>query len=533
MTKLLVGSHLKYNWLQNSIYVMVYAAVVGFCKVALSIAMEIQVTAGAGMMAIGLLYGIMILSVMFKMQILTNRNLWYTYHELGMTGKEAARIIMIEDAIRMAFGCILGIILGSQMIRHLYQSTINIALLDLLVILCITIAFLAAFFLQIQFLFSHIWHEELEDRESMVYHIEGIPLSIKNVIREKNKLYFIVTIIAVGIVIFNTIIIVLKSDQSEIYFNKAICVDFFLSDVNTNENKIRTEDQYVLEEDISEVENSKYFLEGGRIFHNLDKEKVTLSTTQLPETSLFPLFYDFEFEMSEDRNYYFNLYGVDDFIFEKMEIIEGSLDLEKLKSGKYIIYGLERTPTAEEYTGKVSEEWKYFHIGDKITLCGRDKKQEYEILCICAMNHSYAEQNNYSYPGHELTFYLPAEEYLSYGSDCVMRYLLNASDTEAMEEEMGAIKYESQNAWRERYQEDADKIKMVAQYFCMACIGIGIFVYCNTIFVSIISRKQEFMILSDIGISNKQITRMLLAEGGVYAVVVSIVSIGCTLLLAF
>ena len=84
----------------------------------------------------------------------------------------------------------------------------------------------------------------------MVYHIEGIPLSIKNVIREKNKLYFIVTIIAVGIVIFNTIIIVLKSDQSEIYFNKAICVDFFLSDVNTNENKIRTEDQYVLEEDI-------------------------------------------------------------------------------------------------------------------------------------------------------------------------------------------------------------------------------------------------------------------------------------------
>ena len=104
MTKLLVGSHLKYNWLQNSIYVMVYAAVVGFYKVALSIAMEIQVTAGAGMMAIGLLYGIMILSVMFKMQILTNRNLWYTYHELGMTGKEAARIIMIEDAIRMYSG---------------------------------------------------------------------------------------------------------------------------------------------------------------------------------------------------------------------------------------------------------------------------------------------------------------------------------------------------------------------------------------------------------------------------------------------
>ena len=533
MTKLLVASHLKSKWLQNIIYITIYAVVVGFYRLALSIAMEIQGNTSVAIVIIGLLYGTMIFSVVFKMQILTNRNIWFTYHEMGMVKKEAAKIILVEDIVLMTFANVLGIGLGSKIINHLYQVTVNAIMLNLITILCIVIIFLIAFFQQTQFVFSYIWHKKSTDRYSIVSKMEGVPISVKNVIREKSKLHFIVTIITLGIVIFNTIIIVLKSDESEIYFDKAICVDFFLSDVDTNENVIRKEEQYVLEEDILQVEKSKYFLEGGRLFHNLNREKITLHTTQLPETSSFELFYGHEFERALDGNYYLNLYGADDFVFKEMEIIEGNIDLEKLKSGKYIVYGLERKPTVEEYIGKVSDEWKYFDVGDRITLCGKEKTQEYEILCICVVNHSYAEQINYAYPGHELTFYLPTNEYLSYGDDYSMRYLFNVSDVEAMEKEMGVLRYESQGMWRERYEEDANKIKTVSQYFSIACVGIGIFVYCNTILVSLISRRDEFIILSNIGISKKQILRMLLAEGGLYAVIVSIISIACTIFMAY
>lgn len=533
MIKLLVISHLKSKWMQSIIYIMIYTVVVGFYKMALSIAMEIQGSTSAAIMLIGLLYGSMIFSVMFKMQILMNRSIWSIYHEMGMMKKEAARMIVIEDVVLITFGAVLGSVLGNWIIYHLYQPTINVVTLDVVIILCIVIVFLIAFFLQLEFLFSHIWYKEPVDRYDIAYKREGIPLSVKNVIREKSKLYFIVMTITFGVVIFNTIIIVLKSDQSDIYFDKAICVDFFLSAVDTSENEMRKEEQYVLEEDILQVERSNYFLDGGRLFHNLNREKVTLQTTQLPEASSFELFYGREFERALDGNYYLNLYGADDFVFKEMEIVEGNIDLEKLKSGKYIIYGLERKPTAEEYIGKISDEWKYFHVGDNITLCGSGKTQEYEILCVCVVNHSYAEQNNYAYPGHELTFYLPTNEYLIYGNDYAMRYLFNVTDVEAMEKEMGALRYESCNMWRERYEEDANKIKMVAQYFGIACVGIGIFVYCNTILVSLMSRKNEFIILSEIGISKKQILRMLLAEGGLYAVIVSIVSIGCTILMAY
>ena len=533
MIKLLVISHLKSKWMQSIIYIMIYTVVVGFYKMALSIAMEIQGSTSAAIMLIGLLYGSMIFSVMFKMQILMNRSIWSIYHEMGMMKKEAARMIVIEDVVLITFGAVLGSVLGNWIIYHLYQPTINVVTLEVVIILCIVIVFLIAFFLQLEFLFSHIWYKEPVDRYDIAYKREGIPLSVKNVIREKSKLYFIVMTITFGVVIFNTIIIVLKSDQSDIYFDKAICVDFFLSAVDTSENEMRKEEQYVLEEDILQVERSNYFLDGGRLFHNLNREKVTLQTTQLPEASSFELFYGREFERALDGNYYLNLYGADDFVFKEMEIVEGNIDLEKLKSGKYIIYGLERKPTAEEYIGKISDEWKYFHVGDKITLCGSGKTQEYEILCVCVVNHSYAEQNNYAYPGHELTFYLPTNEYLIYGNDYAMRYLFNVTDVEAMEKEMGALRYESCNMWRERYEEDANKIKMVAQYFGIACVGIGIFVYCNTILVSLMSRKNEFIILSEIGISKKQILRMLLAEGGLYAVIVSIVSIGCTILMAY
>ena len=66
MIKLLVISHLKSKWMQSIIYIMIYTVVVGFYKMALSIAMEIQGSTTAAIMLIGLLYGSMIFSVMFN-----------------------------------------------------------------------------------------------------------------------------------------------------------------------------------------------------------------------------------------------------------------------------------------------------------------------------------------------------------------------------------------------------------------------------------------------------------------------------------
>ena len=136
--------------------------------------------------------------------------------------------------------------------------------------------------------------------------------------------------------------------RQSLRYTQKVLADFKKAADNCFDADVERFDWWTKKERRCEYEKSKYFLEGGRLFHNLNREKITLHTTQLPETSSFELFYGHEFERALDGNYYLNLYGADDFVFKEMEIIEGNIDLEKLKSGKYIVYGLERKPTVEE-----------------------------------------------------------------------------------------------------------------------------------------------------------------------------------------
>ena len=57
---------------------------------------------------------------------------------------------------------------------------------------------------------------------------------------------------------------------------------------------------------------------------------------------------------------------------------EGEIDYEKLATGKYIVYGLERNPDFLAYVGAVSEEWKCFHVGDKVTLDSANGQKTYQ-----------------------------------------------------------------------------------------------------------------------------------------------------------
>ena len=532
MIRLLAKSHIKKDWKQNIIFIAVFTCITVFFEFILSITLESGTMVGNGIVIVSLLYGIMIVSVMFEMKVLLSKNLWKRYDELGITKNEAAQILLMEDGILLGISVLLGIVLGEIIRKRIYYSSVNFVVLIMVCLGIMIFTFLCAYGLQLKFLFSHIWNNDLKNQEDINYKIEGVPLFIKNVIREKKKMVSIVTIITLGIVIFNTTYVILKSDNSQVYLNKAIHTDFILTGIDTSSNLMRQKEQYVAEDDISKIESSPHFEEGGRIYHNLENKKILLKTNLLPETSKYPLFYGQEFEKMMDDLYFVNTYGADDFIFSNMEMIEGELDLEKLNTGKYVVYGLERNATMQAYVGEVEASWKYFSVGDKITIVGMEKEQEYEIMCICIINHAYSETNNYTYPGHELTFYLPSKEYLTYGEDKVMRYTFNATDDVAMEQQLEGLKYESAMGWKTKYEKDAKTIKKASYVMCFACVGIGIFVYCNTILISILSRKREFTILQDIGMTKRQLAGMLLGEGMVYALVVAVVSIGSSVLLA-
>lgn len=241
------------------------------------------------------------------------------------------------------------------------------------------------------------------------------------------------------------------------------------------------------------------------------------------------MFYGKEFEKNESGQYFVNLYGADDYVVGLMNLYEGEIDYNLLATGNYIIYGLERNPGAVEYQGDIKEDWKYYNVGDKVTIEGKEKTKEYEIMAICIVNHTYAENNSYSYPGHELVFYLPSKEYLTICDDSPMRYLFQTKNHENIDNKLDGIQFESKTGWREKYLAERDMIKNSSILFALCCVAVGGFVYVNMLIISYLDRKREFEMLEKIGMSSIQMKSMILGEGTVYGALIMGISIAGTL----
>ena len=314
----------------------------------------------------------------------------------------------------------------------------------------------------------------------------------------------VTNIICFGMIAFNSILFFIACDNSQMYIDKAISVDYFLTACDTGDTALRS---------IAPI--------------------ASLITNLLPDTSKFSVFDGLPLEKNEVGNYFVNLYGADDFVIKNMELYEGSIDFDKMATGNYIIYGLSRKQGTLAYTGDVSDEWKYFDVGDEITLEGKHGSRKYTIMAICKVNHTYAEQYEYTYPGHELIFYLPSKEYLSYaestedGENQPMRYLFNTIDSQNIDDELQGLSFESRRKWTEEYLKERDAILAGTFLFAIGCALIGFFVFQNTMIISYLDRKKEFEILGNPGMTSKQVSAMILGEGFTYGLIISgIIAIG-------
>lgn len=496
-------------------------------------------------------YGFIILSSIFYLKLSWSSDFWITLNESGLTYSEIKKIIIYENIINgllgISSGIIIGIFLSIFTVNKLFQSTsfIKINWVVILIISCVLAIILTLISLLLASFFQGIKLKNILNKFSINKDLEFngkkssgsklYKMAWRNIRRERDKVFVIVGFICIGLIILNTIFTITSSSNIKETVEAAINVDFFLTGIDTSKDELREKEQYVPQSIINKIESDENFKEGGRLYHNLDYYNVTLKTDKLPEVSGL---LKYEFQKDSNDNYFVNLYGADDFVMSKLEIIDGTLDYDKLKSGKYIIYGVERDKNGTEYAGEISKEWDYYNVGDKITLCYEKSSKEYEILAKCVVNHSTSEQLNPYYVGTEVTFYLPSLEYLSYINDNVMRYLFNSNNINKMEKNLkeyianSDVLYESKLTWKNKYRNEEKIINLVGIIFCIIIGGIGIFNYLNTIITSMLSRKKEFALLECIGMTKAQVKRMVLYEGIYYFLIIIFISLICSSLIS-
>lgn len=212
------------------------------------------------------------------------------------------------------------------------------------------------------------------------------------------------------------------------------------------------------------------------------------------------------------------LYGIDglvvDAFAEPQNLIAGSFDPETFARGGYVV-----VEAASGTEPGDTETQPAYSVGDQVTLGG----QRYEVMAIVRDITTVTEGLN-SEEADFLSFYIPAGDFrMMYPDNTLRKYFfdVDAADQPAAEamladyqaEEDPALPYTSRSTLIDHYktQTRANTVMGFAISFIIAFVGVLNFV--NAMLTSIFSRRREFAMLQSIGMTRRQLRRMLIWEG--------------------
>ena len=183
--------------------------------------------------------------------------------------------------------------------------------------------------------------------------------------------------------------------------------DFLVSHANMINYSYSGEDDTVTESVISAIEAQSGFKEGGRFFADIRDTECFRVKPDGRDTHYLRVNED------DNGNYFCAVYGLEDFPLSNLKALEGEIDYEKLKTGKYILEGVQTDDNHNPIP-----ETSHYNIGDIVTLCNYRGNGEtiadneyteyrYEVMAKVEVNTF----TNSCRSGFDYSYYLPAEVY--------------------------------------------------------------------------------------------------------------------------
>ena len=239
-------------------------------------------------------------------------------------------------------------------------------------------------------------------------------------------------------------------------------------------------------------------------------------------------------ENAPDRNWYnVGIYGLDDFPASKLKVLEGELDMEKWRSGE----GVFVTPTVA--WGNAS----FYHPGDMLTLVyenavtydgasqgfhGDGAEKTYEVLAVVEYPQAFSCGHLFD---SGTCFIFPSSEYLLHtgeGTQLPLMTIFDVDDehTDAAEQWVKnytetvdlTLGYRSRGTLADTYQGLIDMFTIVGGALCALLALIGVLNFINSMVTSVLTRRGEIAMLQSVGMTGKQVRKMLVFEGLGYAV---------------
>ncbi len=376
-------------------------------------------------------------------------------------------------------------------------------------------------------------------------------MALSNLGRNKRRTVLVVISMSLSLVLMNSVFTLTSSFDLDKYLAWYIKSEFIVANAQiwgVGAFRALDGEDAVSEELIANIQAQEGFLEGGAIWCDLGP---WFEDYQWPADTLWTETGKpgrrmgnrvVEQTVDEENRPAIALYGVDDLVLEEIKVVEGESDpdiiREKMATGDYILF-----------VGHVSDEGKLepnqlHKAGDVITLRNTAGEQRsFTILSVIDPAY-YCQTAQMAFS--DFTYYTSAEVFAQMGDTRnKMNYAFNVDPEQVDEMEAFLERYTTQVEPTMDYR---SKAGCVAEYegvrFMFGGVGgllslviglIGVLNFVNSIVTSVVTRRREFAMLESIGMTQKQLRRMVMLEGCYYAAATILFSllfgIGCSLLL--
>lgn len=242
-------------------------------------------------------------------------------------------------------------------------------------------------------------------------------------------------------------------------------------------------------------------------------------------------------------------YGYTDGLLSNLKVLEGELNIEKFQNGDYILLGLfngaKVLPAADSL----------YHPGDMVTVESTDKSKaheikneegevinyyydtmnprQYEVMAIVEIPYS---MDLHRYSGNAMDVVLPLREFQQADPNYTERFAVSYQVEEQYKEEFEAslkeytentdklMAYASKNSLKKEFSGMIQGIAMIGISLSVVIAFIGILNFINAVVTGIISRKRELAMLTSIGMTGKQMKKLLVYEGISYVFMAGVIS---------
>lgn len=356
-------------------------------------------------------------------------------------------------------------------------------------------------------------------------------MALGNIGRNKRKTCLVVASLSLGLIILNAAYSMAEGFDMEKYLDRMISHDFVVGDVSNftvysaYANQATLSDEFL--SGLSESEGlellARIFFQENQ-FAMDEKWKSMLGRVkeelQLSNAMIAALDNDVK-----NGDLLQHIYGLDDALWESLEVKEGSIDVEKLKTGGYVVVG--------PYIYDEEQKLCAYHVGDKVETFGKDGESKVrEVIAVADIPYNISIKH-----GHPAMqdFFLPSEVFLEEVADKTpMLAVMDVEDSrlEAMEDYLSDycenvdqnMQYGSRQTYMEEYESTQRTYKTVGMVISALLALIGIANFANTNLTSIMTRRREMALLQSIGMTVRQQKKMLILEGAAYTLFTAVIT---------